>query len=145
MTANIATWQGADSSQWDVSPSTSASASSLRPRMFWLEPCEAMFEYLATHEPEVLIEQLTSGALQPSALTFAAEWAGRSGSAAATAVLLALLEHPSAVVREGAVYGLQHLLERPGVVPALRGHAAEPRERSAAVREAVHEALQLIP
>jgi len=145
MVANIATWQGALGTEWDTSPSTSASSSSIRPRMFWLEPCEAMFEYLATHEPEALIEQLTSGALEPSALTFAAEWAGRTGSPAATAVLVALLEHPSALVREGAVYGLQHLLAGPGVVAALRAHATEARERSAAVREAVREALQLIP
>jgi hypothetical protein len=107
--------------------------------------CEAMFEYLAMHEPEALIEQLASGALEPSALTFAAEWAGRTGSPAATAALVALLEHPSALVREGAVYGLQHLLGGPDVVAALRAHATEPRERSAAVREAVREALQLIP
>ena len=145
MAANIATWDGAFSPVWEASPSTSASTGSIRPRMFWQEPCEAMFEYLATHEPDVLIEQLTSGALEPSALTFAAEWAGRSGGPGATEVLLALLEHPSALVREGAVYGLQHMLTRPSVIPALRAHATEPRERSVAVREAVREALQLVP
>jgi hypothetical protein len=103
-----------------------------------------MFEYLATNEPELLLEQLTSGELPPSALTFAAEWAGRTRNKQAPAILLAMLEHPSPLVREGAVYGLEHLLESPGVVSALRAHASDAIERSPGVRAAAREALELL-
>jgi hypothetical protein len=101
-----------------------------------------MFEYLAEHEPERLLEDVTSGALPPSALTFAAEWAGRTRTSQAALILRGLLEHPSPLVREGAVYGLEHLLGQPGVVSALRAHAMETGERSAGVRDAVREVLE---
>jgi hypothetical protein len=100
-----------------------------------------MFCYLAENDPERLFEDLTSGALPPSALTFAAEWAGRTRTSQAAAILLSLLEHPSPLVREGAVYGLEHVLEHRGVVAALRAHATEAAERSPGVRDAAREVL----
>lgn len=128
----VATWEGAETPEWPTS---------LRPRMIWSQPCEDMFQYLAENDPERLFEDLTSGALPPSALTFAAEWAGRTRTTQAAAILRTLLEHPSPLVREGAVYGLEHLIGHPGVLAALRAHENEATERSPGVRAAVREVL----
>ena len=54
-------------------------------------------------------------------LTFAAEIAGRTQCAEDVVMLLVdLLEHPSAVVREGAIMGLEHHIGVPGVIPTLK-------------------------
>jgi hypothetical protein len=140
----VATWEGAESPEWSRSPSATATSGSLRPRVIWSQPCEEMFEYLAEHEPDRLLQDITSGALPPGALTFAAEWAGRARTSQAAVVLRSLLEHPSSLVREGAVYGLEHLLDQPGVVSALRAHSTEAGERSPGVRDAVREVLDFL-
>jgi HEAT repeat protein len=53
-----------------------------------------------------LADLIETGTLADSDLTFAAEELGAHDSPRVRAVLLRLLEHPSAVVREGAIYGL---------------------------------------
>lgn len=75
-------------------------------------PCEATFEYLAEHHPDALVVLVQHGALKVTDLTFAAEAVGRfQNSILVRAVLLPLLRHPSAVVREGAVYGISNHLD----------------------------------
>lgn len=68
--------------------------------------CEALFERLAHHDPPSLMVLLTGDRLPPHLLTYAAEVAGRIEAHAATEHLLGLLDHPSPMVREGAIYGL---------------------------------------
>ena len=77
----------------------------------WSAPCEAAFDDLAVNDPNELLRLIQSGALRAADLTFAAEAAGTiEDPEGVRAVLRALLAHPSAVVREGAIYGLaRHL------------------------------------
>lgn len=73
--------------------------------------CEAYYEKLCNTDPDELANLVSSNKLRPSQLTFAAEWLGRSTSPRAHSILesLALDEAQSALVREGAYYGLLHL------------------------------------
>jgi HEAT repeat protein len=74
----------------------------------WPDVCEAMFEFLAEHYPAEMLRLVSSTALTPPALTFAAELAGRiDDSQAVRTTLTPLLEHESPLVREGAIYGLR--------------------------------------
>ena len=67
---------------------------------------------LAAKEAPDLVALVTSGALPPSQLTFAAEAVGRiNNSVLVRDTLLPLLKHASAVVREGAIYGLSNHLD----------------------------------
>ncbi|TKC97114.1 HEAT repeat domain-containing protein [Polyangium fumosum] len=105
----------------------------------WTEPCEAAFDYLAQRWPEQLITLMEHGNLEPADLTFAAEIAGRTVEGSSIRrVLLKLLEHPKAVVREGAIYGLGAHLDEP-VRAALRRLALY--DPSNAVRAAASDAL----
>lgn len=71
-------------------------------------PSEALFERLAVENPARLLAMLISSELKPSMLTYAAEIAGRNLPTHQVApLLIKLLSHESAVVREGAVYGLE--------------------------------------
>jgi HEAT repeat protein len=74
---------------------------------------EDVFQDLAERHPKVLVALLKAGILEVADLTFAAEIAGNeiSDSALIRPVLLKLLEHPSAVVREGTLYGLANHLD----------------------------------
>jgi hypothetical protein len=75
-------------------------------------PCEATFEYLAERQPEWLIALVQRGALRDADLTFAVETVGRvRDSRVVRRVLLPLLHHPSAVVREGVIYGITNHLD----------------------------------
>lgn len=74
----------------------------------WQKPCVAMFEYLAEADPSRLIRMIDGGTLPPEDLTFAVEIAGRLLEDIAVPSLLKMLIHESAVVREGAIYGLGH-------------------------------------
>lgn len=97
-------------------------------------PCVNLFARLAAEDPSRLITMLGDGSLSNADLTFAAEEAGRCGDAACAA-LLALLGHESAVVREGAIYGLQRLEPSPTITDTLTRIAASdpsPGVRSAA-------------
>lgn len=105
----------------------------------WAAPCVAMFEHLAETDPTRLIRMISAENLSPPDLTFAAEVAGKLPGDTARAALLSLLSHPSALVREGAVYGLRH--HRSAVVDEqLRALAT--RDDSAGVREAAHTVLE---
>jgi hypothetical protein len=102
-------------------------------------PSEAMFEALATEDPEKLVSMIRSGELTPGLLTYAVEIAGRV--LATDMILPALLElanHPKPVVREGVIYGLSHhrTEEATAALVALQNDA------SAAVRGAALAALQ---
>jgi hypothetical protein len=104
-------------------------------------PCEELFERLASEDPPRLVAMIASGELPPHLLTFAVEVAGRelAGDLAIPA-LLATLESPSAVVREGTVIGLAHHAADDRVVAALTRLAdADP---SPAVRSAARSATR---
>lgn len=73
-------------------------------------PCTSACELLKEKYPDQLISLVESGDLPESILTFAAELLGELGPSFSDKVRRAaipLLSHPSAVVREGAVYGLE--------------------------------------
>jgi HEAT repeat protein len=102
-------------------------------------PSEANFERWANESPERLLRVLQPGELKPTLLTFAAEIAGATLAAAAVVpLLMALLEHPDSVVREGAIYGLVHHQGK-DIDTALRRLALH--DASPAVREAASDAL----
>ena len=101
--------------------------------------CEAMFEYLSSRFPKELLKLVSSTVLPPPALTFAAEIAGRTlSSEAVRAVLVPLLNHENALVREGAIYGLREHADD-SVIEKLRGLAA--RDLSPGVRQAASDTL----
>lgn len=81
---------------------------------------------------------LSSDELPPHLLTFAAEFAASVRSEKVHDALIKLLAHERAVVREGAVYGLNGH-RSPEIMQALRD--ALEREQSPGVREAMSEAL----
>lgn len=75
----------------------------------WVDPdrpCERLFERLAVEDHDRLVGYLAPDLLPPHLLTFAAEHAGSMPASVAVRPLLALLDHESAVVREGAAMGL---------------------------------------
>lgn len=118
-------------------PSSTVASGEERVRLVDLSEADA-FELVA-NRPEVLLERIHSGDLTNVELTFAAEAlssARKDGSVAQA--LDVLLQHGSALVREGAVYGagaygLQAFRDR---LQALAGN-----EPSAAVRAAAVDAL----
>ncbi len=74
----------------------------------WNRPCEGAFELLALRFPDDLAKLIERGRLERADLTFAAEALGRSNMGGLVrSTLKPLLHHASAVVREGAIYGLQ--------------------------------------
>jgi len=103
--------------------------------------CEALFEALAEHSPDELVEIVREGRAPNSRLTYAAEILGRHvASPRAVEALRNLLDHPSPLVREGAVLGLEPHLDRHDVKEAL--HRAVGRDPSPGVRRALAEALE---
>lgn len=103
-------------------------------------PCEATFEWLADNSPRSLSNLIGSGLLRPADLTFAAEALGRSSdSALVRSTLVDLLCHESAVVREGAIYGLSNHLDD-AVRALLQRIAAE--DPSTAVRDVARDAYE---
>ncbi len=81
-------------------------------------PCERSFETLAKLLPEALAVWLTE--LRDTDATFAAEALGKcEDSELVRRTLRPLLEHPSPIVREGALYGIgQHVDE--GITQIIR-------------------------
>lgn len=105
----------------------------------WREPCEAAFEFILAHDPSQLALLIKSRGLHPGDLTFAAEILGRSTeSNRVRAVLVPLLRHEEAVVREGAIYGLAAHLD---AVARDELSRLATSDRSAAVRTAAGDAL----
>ncbi len=105
----------------------------------WPMPCEELFEHLAASYPAELAKLIEAPVLASADLTFAAEALGRTtNSDRVRRVLVPLLKHPSAIVREGAIYGLQlHL--NPQTREALAAVAAS--DPSEGVRTAALDAL----
>lgn len=105
----------------------------------WNAPCKAAFEYMAFKYPASLLSLLSSGRLEPADLTFVAEIVGRlDDHDRVRAVLVPLLSHTAAVVREGTIYGLTRHIDA-SVRQALE-HLAD-NDPSAAVRTAALDAL----
>lgn len=77
---------------------------------------------------------------EPATLTFIAEALGSVAEKDAVPVLLALLQHPSALVREGAVYGIRQFIQRNDVFDALKSIATN--DPSNGVREAATETVE---
>lgn len=106
----------------------------------WNEPCEGVFEYLAAKHPMALAVLIRGGTLKTADLTFAAEYMGQAhNSPLVRSVLLPLLEHPNAVVREGAIYGIRRHSNTE--VRALLISIRE-KDPNLALREAAMEALE---
>ena len=106
-------------------------------------PSQNNFEYLARHDPPRLLRWISSGTLPDAALTFAAEAAGLiANSLAVVSALLPLLQHASAPVREGAIYGLQRHLAEPRAREAIKKTLEV--DLSTGVREAAQEALEQV-
>lgn len=79
----------------------------MKPHPSWNHPCEEQFVWLAYHDPKSLVRLISSNTLEPFLLTFAAEHAGKmQDTRLLFQTLEVLLNHPSAIVREGAIIGL---------------------------------------
>lgn len=106
----------------------------------WKRPCQDMFDFMACAHPSALIQLVLSGALSPADLTFAAESVGAIKTGAARLALMALTHHRSAIVREGAVLGLGHLLSA-GVAHASDIESVLKSDTSEAVRASAQDVL----
>lgn len=73
--------------------------------------CRESLRFLSKHYPQYLLDMINQQLLEPVDLTFAAEYAGKINSEQVKQTLLPLLKHPSAIVREGALYGLEKKLD----------------------------------
>ena len=125
------------------SPATSASLEGSR-ALEGLELSLDSFELLARESPLALLELMQGGALTNPQLSFAAEAAGLISDAQLVIGALAGLarSHPSAPVREGAIYGLEkHLADSDEARSVLRDVAQA--DVSPAVRAAARDALAL--
>lgn len=108
----------------------------------WLEAeprGELFFEELALQNPQHLLAMLDS--LCDAELSFAAEAIGRvTDERVAIQTLAPLLSHASAVVREGAVYGLQRVSADDEDIRLLL-QAIAAHDPSPGVRDAANEAI----
>ncbi|SRR6266568_2229249 len=113
----------------------------LSPLLFkWGSYCEGLFEDLAKLAPKELAYLVSGNVLRPTDLTFAAEILGSvDDRALVVRTLLPLLDHESALVREGAIYGLSAHMT-PEVTTRLRQVAQ--LDPSPGVGTAAHEALE---
>jgi HEAT repeat protein len=104
--------------------------------------CQAMFEDLASQSPDELLEIVLENRAPVGRLTYAAEILGREipTGQAASALAQVLRDHPSPLVREGAILGLAHHLQRIGVREAIERAAHD--DPSPGVRRAALEALE---
>ncbi len=107
---------------------------------------ENMLEFVAENDPEKLLLLINSGNLDTPDLALAAEIAGTiSVQNLVVPVLLDLLSHESAVVREGAIYGLAPSIRWSSQARvALSRHCIPGDEPSLGVRQAAKEALELL-
>jgi hypothetical protein len=103
---------------------------------------QAAFEELAQESPQDLAQIIRENQARDTRLTFAAEILGREVRTAMAANLLKgiLHDHPSPLVREGAVLGLAYHIDRIGIRGALARAATE--DPSPGVRRAASEALE---
>jgi len=103
--------------------------------------CQALFEELAARNPNELGQIVRDSQAPTTRLTYAAEILGRDVATQSAAAILTrtLREHPSRLVREGAVLGLEHHLKRHGVRESLLRAAHD--DPSPGVRRAADDAL----
>ncbi len=106
----------------------------------WRLPCENMYEFLVRNHEAELCTWVASGALQDTDLTFAAEALGDAkDSDAARVALLPLLDAPSSLIREGAIYGLARHMNETVAARLAQLAVGDP---SPAIRECAREALE---
>lgn len=74
----------------------------------WPKPCDDSFIAMSIENPARLITWLKSGSLSVAHMSLAAEALGKSEEPIAVPVLLELLKHDLALIREGAVLGLYY-------------------------------------
>lgn len=117
--------------------------SSLQQDEGYPKPCRAAFEELAQHNPDRLVRWIYSLSLSNAHLSFAIEELGRKSPASeakrAKQIALNHLRHPSALVREGAVYALEGFREDEEVRAKLR--EIKSSDPSQGVRDAITEVL----
>ena len=98
-------------------------------------PCRGLLRHLATFDPNALLKMCREHTLVPTLLTFAAEYIGEiEGS---TDVLIGLLDHPSPIVREGAMLGMPDDNDEAFIAVSSKVEA----ETSPAVKEVMSEYL----
>lgn len=106
--------------------------------IIWPIPCEAMFAYVAEHDPANLGRLIETTPMSVGLRARAARAAGRiTESRLAVPLLLSLLRNPQPMVQEGALHGLsshmtdearheiQKLAEQDGVHEVIRDIARE--------------------
>lgn len=103
------------------------------------EPTEAELRALAAQNPAQLIRLLRERRLSVAGLTNAAEIAGALPTKEVAPILLELLAHPSAVVREGAVLGLGRHVDDDAVRAKL--HTIAESDASSGVRATARDML----
>lgn len=93
-------------------------------------PCQALLDWMGENHAQALAELIELGEMNQVDLTFAAEAMGLNGDLALVCDTLGpLLAHPNPLVREGAIYGLEHHLYDPQVKRLLQeAHARETNE-----------------
>jgi len=99
-------------------------------------PCRALLRHLVKADPAMLLNLCRDRLLKDHLLTFAAEYLG--GVEGSTEVVVGLLNHPSALVREGALLGLPEDTPEVREVVALKVLT----ETSPAVKELMSEYLE---
>jgi hypothetical protein len=105
-----------------------------------LLPSEETFARLAHEAPAQLIAWMRSS-MPPAQLTYAAERLGKGNPGQlGLALLIELLRHDKAYVREGAIYGLANHVAHPNVISALRGVVQE--DQVPGLRELAAELLE---
>jgi len=111
-------------------------------RESWPKPSEDNFEEMAEEDPEKLSRWIKSETLGPGHLTFVAEVLGKSElhPIEKEKTLLPLLRHPHALAREGAIYGLESVIESNSVRKHLEKVAES--DSSGGVKSAAKEALE---
>ena len=93
---------------------------------------------LAAENPERLVAFIRTGELSTGALALAAELLGHAPAEIAEPILLELLQHSNALVREGAVYGA-YLHRTPAIGAAVQHNAR--CDVSEGVRDAAQDTL----
>lgn len=108
----------------------------------WPKPSEDNFEEMAEEDPEKLSRWIKSERLGPGHLILAAEVLGKSelDPIEKEKTLLPLLRHSHALAREGAIYGLESVIESDTVRKHLEKVAES--DPSGGVKSAAKEALE---
>jgi HEAT repeat protein len=122
-------------------PPRSADSSASRNSSGYQPFCQETFERLAREQPNQLVELIRKERIpDPADLTFAAESLQRApNDQGVLEVLMALLSHPSPLVREGAIYGWASHMTLAAMTAIQRLASSDP---SRGVRAAAQAALE---